>query len=110
MAYLKTTNKFGQCIDHTCSGLNNGECNIQNTGGRCVWYNKGDLGCRSKSPPYDIIPCPSHGCYTSPCNNPMANTRPGCKAQWTSPDPITGQTQKAKYACVWCTKKVALQK
>lgn len=116
MAYLKFSNPFGQCIDHTCAGLNNGDCTLQSTGGRCVWLEKGDYGCFDDSG--NMIPCETHGCYTSPCNNPAVNSRQGCRATWAAVqdsgevDPITGAPiffeQYAKYKCVWCTKKKAM--
>lgn len=108
MAFMKTTNPYGQCVDHVCAGLNNGDCTLQKTGGRCVWYNKGDQGCRGVDG--KIIPCETHGCYTSPCNNPSINSRAGCKAAWTFKDPVTNATMENKYKCVWCPKKVAMKK
>uniref|UniRef100_A0A7S2RZH2 Uncharacterized protein n=1 Tax=Mucochytrium quahogii TaxID=96639 RepID=A0A7S2RZH2_9STRA len=74
-----------QCLANPCYRINNGQCTIQATGGRCVWYTaEQNLALRGIDNP---------GCYKSPCSNPTENNSTGCAA-----------VQNEFYSCEWCKK------
>ncbi|GBG28766.1 Hypothetical Protein FCC1311_049872 [Hondaea fermentalgiana] len=86
------TSKQGQsekCVPDPCFRINNGQCTIQHTGGRCVWYTKAMNAARGFS---------SAGCYQSPCNNPIKNTPNGCV-----------NSGNDFYKCSWCGSQLGCQ-
>ncbi|GBG33589.1 Hypothetical Protein FCC1311_098122 [Hondaea fermentalgiana] len=84
-AGASTSSNRGRCMPDACMRLNNGQCTIQHTGGRCLWYTKAqNKAYRGKDFP---------GCYFSPCNNRF--TKSDCRSA-SNKDPI--------YDCVWCNR------
>lgn len=49
-----------KCVMNTCYNRNDGTCNIQDTGGRCVWYKRSDR-VRGGDGNFRL------GCYMNPC-------------------------------------------
>mmetsp|Transcript_42310 Transcript_42310/g.67782 ORF Transcript_42310/g.67782 Transcript_42310/m.67782 type:complete len:294 (-) Transcript_42310:21-902(-) len=73
------------CMANPCFRINNGQCTIQHTGGRCVWYTaEQNFALRGINNP---------GCYKTPCGNPKVNTRKGCR-----------EAGNDFYKCTWCNK------
>lgn len=74
----------GTCISNPCFFYNNGKCNLQSTGGMCIWFDNKDA---SK------MEFPILGCYRNPCHIPSF----GCPQ-----DECAKKSIKGVHECVWC--------
>lgn len=69
---MGTTVNKRKCVANYCNHLNDGSCDLETTGGQCVWYTKSEvkkLNKEGKRIP-GFVPFKSQGCYRNPCNLP----------------------------------------
>merc|ERR1711916_256626 len=61
------------CVSNYCNHLNDGHCDLEKSGGNCVWWTQADIRTinqygRANKPGWTDLR--GHGCYRNPCNLP----------------------------------------
>lgn len=101
----RSNKRAHQCIVNPCHQINNGQCTIQHTGGRCVWWT------REQNKKFRGVDAP--GCYESPCSHPIPNKPKACLAQnkllpfehhvVANLPREAALLEDSPYQCTWCS-------